>query len=240
VALPVDDLATRLSSCKVTDLATALAMDPQVSAVWAEFPDARAYVALVEDVRRPAAVRFAAALMLRSEGEAQFKLADPHAIAQVFAAALQHNLAGYAFSWGWLWAPGDALGLLGQVFVEIGRPAERALEPLLDDATARDTYLGSEEATEMAMRRYRVKDFAAFYLARIANRELPWEPDLARRDEQIARLREWLATATPRGTPQRPARVVGASTALRLDGSCLSCAIRGGLAGGPRRSHSGE
>jgi hypothetical protein len=197
-------------------------------------------VALVEDARRPTAVRFAAALMLRSAGQAQFKKADPHAVAEVFAAALQYNLAGYAFSWGWLWAPGDTLGLLGKVFVEIGRPAEHALEPLLDDATARDTYLGSEEAMEMAVRRYRVKDFAAFYLARIADLELPWEPDLVRRDQAITRLRTQLAIAKRRSKPQSPAGFAGASTHARLDERCSGCAIRGVLLGGTRRAHGGQ
>ena len=236
--LPVEQLAARLASCKLTHLATALAMDPQVSEVWQQFPDARSYVALVDDARWPIDVRFAAALMLRSTGEAQLKRADPHAVAEVFAAALQHNLAGYAFSWGWLWAPGDPLGLLGQVFIEIGPPAERALEPLLDDATARDTYLGSTEATEMAGRRYRVKDFAAFYLARLANLELPWEPDLAKRDQVIGKLRVQLAAEAPPGEPQRSVGVVGASAALRLDDHCPQCALRGGLGGSSHRARN--
>jgi hypothetical protein len=41
----------------------------------------------------------------------------------------------------------------------------------------------------MAMRHYRVKDFAAFYIARILQEDLPWEQSVARRDEAIAKLR---------------------------------------------------
>ncbi|HEX7940609.1 MAG TPA: hypothetical protein VF488_02325, partial [Gemmatimonadaceae bacterium] len=112
----------------------------------------------------------------------------------VFARALQHNLAGYAYPWGHLWASLDPVGYLGQVFVQIGRPALPALEALLDEATPRDTYLGSEEATEMAQRRYRVKDFAAVCLAQILKLELPWEPDLAKRDVAIAKLRQAISS----------------------------------------------
>ena len=49
-----------------------------------------------------------------------------------------------------------------------------------------------EEATEMAQRAYRVKDFAAFYIAQIRKLELPWDPDLAKRDAAIAKLRRSL------------------------------------------------
>ena len=80
--------------------------------------------------------------------------------------------------------------------VELGRPAIPPLVARLDDAAPRDTYLGSEEATEMAMRQYRVKDFAAFYLARIAGLMLPWQPELASRDQAIARLHQQLTAAS--------------------------------------------
>lgn len=201
----VDELAARLTRCKITELATALAMDPQVAEVWRAFPDPAAYGQLVEDVDRPPVVRFAAALMLRSASAIEFKRVNPHATAQVFAYALANDLVGYAFPWGTLWAPREPVGLLGEVLVELGKPAEPALAALLDDATPRDTYLGRDESVVMAKRQYRVKDFAAFYLARIAHLELPWEPDLAKRDEAIARMRRQI-TDLPVAAP-RPSRV---------------------------------
>ncbi|HEY0192443.1 MAG TPA: hypothetical protein VGC42_15090 [Kofleriaceae bacterium] len=186
----VDELAARLVACKVSELATGLAMDPQVGEVWRAFPDPAAYGQLVEDADRPQAVRFAAALMLRSTGE--LVRVNPHATAEVLAHALANDFAGYAFPWGTLWAPRAPLGELGQLMVELGKPAEPALAALLDDTTTRDAYLGRDESTVMAKRQYRVKDFAAFYLARIAHLELAWEPDLRRRDAAIAALRRRL------------------------------------------------
>jgi hypothetical protein len=53
-------------------------------------------------------VRFAAALVLKSRAEK----AEPKTTAQVFAAALQQDLAGSASPWGRLWADGDPLASL--------------------------------------------------------------------------------------------------------------------------------
>jgi len=71
----------------------------------------------------------------------------------------------------------------------IGPPALPALTALLDNADLRTDYEGSEEATVGNMARYRVKDFAAFYIAQIKNMPLPFYPDFVRRDEAIAQLK---------------------------------------------------
>jgi hypothetical protein len=209
VTARIDALAGKLATCNVSELATGLAMDPQVSDVWRGFPDPATYVDLVEDIQRPPHVRFAAALILRAASIVEFRKVDPHAMAQVFASALQQDFAGYAFPWGTLWAPGEPVGLLGEVLVEIGAPAEPVLGALLDDPSARDLYLGRDIASDMAKRQYRVKDFAAFYLAKIARVDLPWEPELGRRDQAIERLIAQL----PVPAPLRVAPSVGVSSA---------------------------
>ena len=118
--------------------------------VWSAHP-AELYSSIVEDTERPEPVRFAAALVLRSMSAEQFQTTEPAAIAQAFAAGLQQDLAGYAFPWGWLWDGGDELGLLGKNFLTLGTAAIPALEALLDDPTLRNTYLGSDEASLMAI-----------------------------------------------------------------------------------------
>lgn len=179
-----DPLAVRLAAVDLQNLAMSLGADPDVDALWRDYSDRALYVSLVEDAKRPLQVRFAAALALR----ARHDCADAAATAQVFATALQRDLAGYAQPWGRLWA-GDDAGVLGAAVIDLGRAAIPALTGLLDDTTPRDVYVGNEEATELAARGYRVKDFAAFYLARIAGIALAWEPDRARRDAAIATLR---------------------------------------------------
>ncbi len=186
-----DALATRLGAVDVARMAIGLASDPQVQALWAETSDPALYAAVVADGRRAAPVRFAAALVLRSEGAK----ADPAATAQAFADALQQDLVHAVYPWGKLWNGGDGVGPLGAAVVELGRPAIPAWTGLLDDATPRDRYPGSEEATELRMKHYRVKDFAAFYLAKITGAELPWEQDLAKRDAAIACLRAQLSSS---------------------------------------------
>jgi len=189
----LDSLAAKLSSSNISDMATSLASDPQVNALWKEVPDGGPYQSLVTDAKRPDPVRFAAALVLLSKRADAFWKIERPVLAQVFATALQKDLARWSYPWGWLWAsPGDPVGTLGRIFVEIGPPALPALKALLNDASSRSAYIGSEEATEMAMKRYRVKDFAAFYISRIMNLELPWEQNLAKRDEAIDRLHKQL------------------------------------------------
>lgn len=192
---PLSSLSARLADCDLLEMATGLAASAQVAALWHDQPDARLYTQIVEDAARPLPARFAAALMLRSKSAAQLRRTDRRALAEVLTAALQRDLVGYAYPWGRLWAGFDPLGLLGQLVVELGRPAIPALVALLDDTSPRDSYRGREEATDMAMRQYRVKDFAAFYLSRIAGLELPWHPELADRDQAIDRLRAQLAAA---------------------------------------------
>lgn len=186
-----DALAAQLGAVDTAAMALGLASDPQVQKLWSESSDPELYATILADRRRPAQVRFAAALMLKSHNQK----GDPAATAEAFAAALQQDMVHAAYPWGWLWNGPDRLGLLGGTFVEAGRPAIPALVGLLDDTTPRDTYLGSEEATEMKMKRYRVKDFAAFYLAKITGDPLPWEQDLAKRDEAIARVRSKVASS---------------------------------------------
>jgi hypothetical protein len=189
----LDSLVTKLSSSNVSDMATGLASDSQVNVLWKESPDPGLYAALVADTNRPDPVRFAAALVLLSKSNEDLWKIQPPVVAQVFATALKNDFAGWAYPWGWLWAsPGDPVGTLGRIFVHIGPPAVPALEALLSDTTKRSSYVGSEEATVMAMRRYRVKDFAAFYIARIMKLDLPWEQNMTRRDEAIERLHKQL------------------------------------------------
>jgi hypothetical protein len=188
----LDTLAARLASSNVAGLATDLGEGPQIAALWKDYPDPGLYVSLVRDGHRADPVRFGAALVLFTKSRDRLFQIEPAAVAHVFAAALQKNLAGDASPWGRLWGASEPVGYLGRVFLQIGRPAIPALEPLLDDPAPRDTYPGSEEATEMAQRAYRVKDFAAFYIAQIAKLELPWEPTLAKRDAAIAKLRQAL------------------------------------------------
>jgi hypothetical protein len=49
--------------------------------------------------------------------------------------------------------------------------------------------VGSEQATLGNAAHYRVRDFAAYYLARITNQQLAFHTEFAARDAEIARLK---------------------------------------------------
>src|SRR5262249_17961113 len=128
----LDGLATKLVSADLSAMATGLASDPQVNALWNEYADSGLYTALIEDGKRSNSVRFGAALVLLSKNKDRFGSTNSQIVTQVFATALKENITVWTWPWGRLWADGDPLGHLGRIFLEIGRPALPALEALLD------------------------------------------------------------------------------------------------------------
>jgi hypothetical protein len=116
---------------------------------------------------------------------------SPEKMAEVYAQALRDDLTGMANSWGLLYEHEDE-GPVGIVFLTIGDKALPALSKLLDDERTHLKYEGSIEATVGNGYRYRVKDFAAYYIGRILGNPLKYYPDLVDRDEQITRLKKEL------------------------------------------------
>src|SRR5690606_14162510 len=89
--------------------------------------------------------------------------------------------------WGLLYNEDD-LGDLGQQMVRFGPAAIPALGKLLEDSAGRILYEGSEEALIGNGYRYRIKDFAAFYISKIKNIPVRFHQDLEKRDKEIERL----------------------------------------------------
>lgn len=115
----------------------------------------------------------------------------PEKVAEIYARALSDNLTGMANSWGLLYDKQDD-GPLGIAFLTIGERAIPALSKLLDDERRHLKYQGSVEATVGNSYRYRVKDFAAYYIGRIRGKPLKYYPDPAARDQQIDELKKEL------------------------------------------------
>jgi hypothetical protein len=113
---------------------------------------------------------------------------DKARLTSVYAMALAQDFTQMANPWG---LPGELDGLAGQHFVALGEAAIPELAQLLDDESER-IYAGSQEATLGNSFRYRVKDFAAFFISEI--RGIPFEvhEDPEARDEEIERLKESL------------------------------------------------
>jgi len=117
---------------------------------------------------------------------------DRSPLAPVYAAALRAARMGNP--WG---LPGELDGPSGQHVVQLGAPAVADLIPLLGDSR-RVPYAGSQDATFGNSYAYRVKDFAAFFIARVRNLPYTVHEDPRARDSEIDELRMALSTSPHR------------------------------------------
>lgn len=87
-------------------------------------------------------------------------------LAEIYAQALINNNGDCSNIWGMPFYS-DFMGLAGVRFLYFDKEAISPLKKLLSDTTLVQSYIGSEEATVGNRAEYKVKEFAAFYLARI-------------------------------------------------------------------------
>lgn len=160
-----------------------LSDDKELNRLWALPDTPKNLHALIASTAASAEVRFLAAEILARRESDGF---PPPEAGDALAAAYAHALAATveANRWG---MPGELDEPAGQHLVALGRPAVPALRPLLSDTRA-VTYGGSKEAMVGNDYHYRVKDFAAFFIARIL--KLPYRvvTDPAKRDQAISDL----------------------------------------------------
>jgi hypothetical protein len=169
----------------------------QINKIWKDGENRDALVQLIYDQSVSSQARFLAAEVLRNYNvplkEDAFGL-----LAEAYTAALtntahatgsdSYGVAGN--SWGKL-TP-DYVGFLGQEIIRFGEAAVPYLIPLLDDESP-ISFDGSKEATTAAMYRFRVNDFAAFYLSAIRNIPINRSTDPETRNKEIVRLKKILA-----------------------------------------------
>jgi hypothetical protein len=106
---------------------------------------------------------------------------------EVLASAYVDALKGATIGnpWG---LPGELNGPAGRHLVSLGEPVAKGLESLLADDGA-VLYIGSQDATWGNRFKFRVKDFAAFFLSTI--RKLPYtlHTEPSARDADIQELK---------------------------------------------------
>lgn len=186
------DLARKLMSHAYGEFFVMPAHEQTIERVWGEPANRAALEALAADAAQPLEARFLAAEVLFARDFTFTSRVSPATVADIYARALEQNLTGMANSWGLLYEYDDA-GPVGIRFIMLGDPAVPALVRLLDNAGASLTYAGSKEATVGNEYRYRIKDFAAYYLGRIRRIPVSFHSEVAERDQEIARLRQKLA-----------------------------------------------
>jgi hypothetical protein len=188
----ISDLAHKLTTGAYGDFFVSSAPDHTIERVWADPQNRPVLEALVADAGQSMAARFLAAEVLFTRDFTFTARVGAALVGEIYARALEQNLTGMANSWGLLYEQRDA-GPVGIRFVMLGEPAVPALSRLLDNDSAQLVYAGSKEATVGNGYRYRVKDFAAYYLGEIRRVPVMFHQELAARDHEIARLKEQLA-----------------------------------------------
>jgi hypothetical protein len=157
--------------------------DEHLLAIW-EPPNAPAQLAqLVLDDSASDEARFLAAEILFRKQENFPPQDSKERLGRLYAIALQNAQSGNL--WG---LPGYLDSLPAEHYVSLGESALATLMPLLDDERE-VLYEGSREATYGNSYRYRVKDFAAFYISQIL--DIPYEVHVepTERDAEIEPLR---------------------------------------------------
>ena len=143
---------------------------------------------IVADEKAPLKARFLACEIL-SEKEKLFEgEVNRPQLAKIYTRALVQNIPGNANAWGLLYEEKDD-GPVGIHFLMIGRDAIPFLSELLDNSDQTLRYEGSEEATVGNAYRYRIKDFAAYYIGRIRGKLVPYHAEHVDRDAEIERLK---------------------------------------------------
>jgi hypothetical protein len=166
--------------------------DNTIAAIWSQPGNPQLLENILNDPQAPGRARLVAAEVLFTKDFSFIDRTSRDGLARLYAEALVKRYTGHANAWGLLWDGNDA-GPVGGRFILLGEVAIPALVALLDDATVVDWYAGSEEATVGNGYKYRIKDFAAFYLSRILVKPIAFHSDPLARDREIATLRSALA-----------------------------------------------
>jgi hypothetical protein len=186
--MQLHDIAQRLKSLGYEKLF--LSLDgAELNALWREPGIAELLAALAADTSVNTETRFLAAEALVRKQPTFVSTQAAH-LARVYVDALRNSKL--ANIWG---MPGELDGEAGRHLVATGTDAVDQLIPLLDD-TRQVMYSGSEEATVGNSYRYRVKDFAAFFIQRILGLPYTVGKTPSERDVEIERLRTSLRDKT--------------------------------------------
>ena len=190
-----DTIAEKLASDSYGDFFNYLIQDQIIATVWAEAGGVAPLKAIVINEDAPMKARMLANEVLLKREFTYLSDEDVKIdrVAAIYTYALANNLTGMANSWGFLYKhPYIAVGSLGSKFTILGEEAIPELVKLLDNETIH-RYHGSEEATVGNSYRFRVKDFAAYYIYRIKNIKAVYHETHAARDAEIEKLKLLLA-----------------------------------------------
>jgi hypothetical protein len=173
----------------------------RAGAIWMEGKNRAALQGLLLDGKVTLQAKFLAAELLREKGVTSSDDAAP-ILAEAYAKALATTSDTAGNPWrlnGNVWGfaqHADDPGHLGSVLVGFGQVAVPPLAKLLDDVGP-IFFEGSREAMTGNRLKLRVKDLAAYYIAKIKHITLPLHPDHPARDAEIEQLKSKLTEVDP-------------------------------------------
>ena len=192
---PTTEVIEKLLNKSYGDLFNYVVRQEVAQKVWDDVGGYQPLIDIVNDDTAPMKARFLVCEVLSVKQFTYRKDVPKETLAQIYAQALANNYTGHANSWGLLYEHDDE-GTTGIMFLELWDKAVPALTPLLDNET-QHLYHGSQEATMGNAYRFRVKDFAAYYLSKITKIEVPYYESHEKRDQAIEALKEGLKEYTP-------------------------------------------
>ena len=190
-----DTIAEKLANDGYGNFFNYFIQDQIIATVWAEAGGVAPLKAIVINEDAPMKARMLAnEVLLKREftylGDEDVKI---DRVAAIYTYALANNLTGMANSWGLLYKhKHNAFGPVGPMLLILGEEAIPELVKLLDNETIH-LYHGSEAAAVGNAYRFRVKDFAAYYICRIKNIMPVYHETHAARDAEIEKLKLLLA-----------------------------------------------
>ena len=151
---------------------------------------------IAKSEQAPMKARFLACEILHIKDFTSLANIPEHTLARIYAQALANNYTGMANSWGLLYKYKGQyehrnIGLTAGMFLELWDKALPSLIELLDDVTVY-LYDGSEEATVGNAYKFRVKDFAAYYIGKITRTPVAYHERHEDRDKEIEKLKKVL------------------------------------------------
>lgn len=170
--------------------------DQTIEKIWADSRNHQLLDNILDDATVSDEAKFLACEVFFKKDILFMQRHSPEKVADIYTKALSNDFTGIANSWGLLYEHEDE-GTVGIAFLAIGEKAIPALSKLLDDERTHLRYEGSIEATVGNGYRYRIKDFAAYYIGRITGNPLTYYPNLADRDEQINNLKVKFEAESP-------------------------------------------
>ena len=184
-----DSIITKLVEDKYGDFFNYMIQKEIINTVWAEAGGVPRLKAIVIDENAPLKARFLACEVLLNKEFTFLAHEDVKydRIAAIYTKAMVNNLTGMANSWGLLYEYHD-VGHIGAAFLILEEEAIPELVKLLNN-NKKPFYHGESAATVGNAYRFRIKDFAAYYICRIKNLNCVYHKTRLARDAAIRKLK---------------------------------------------------